>query len=161
MVARPLASRVTESRSSAKGGRAQYRSSSLTPDHIRDGLSNTFLACEKHIRPNVPEDDRSIYNSDEIQQANRAAGQGFCDWDHDPSTGPNGNEFPQTNPLAASPSDEAMPQPWLVFGSWHSGGSCGFVLADGSVRGVDPGVDLETLSRLANISDGQPITGEW
>ena len=72
-----------------------------------------------------------------------------------------GRETFQTNPLAASPTDASMPQPAFVFGSWHAGGSCGFVLADGSVRGIAPSVDLDTLARLANRRDGQVISGEW
>ena len=54
-----------------------------------------------------------------------------------------------------------MTFPWSVFGSWHAGGSCGFVLADGSVRGISPGIDLDTLARLANRHDGLVISGGW
>jgi hypothetical protein len=35
------------------------------------------------------------------------------------------------------------------------------VLADGSVRGISPQVDLDTLARLANRRDGQVISGDW
>jgi prepilin-type N-terminal cleavage/methylation domain-containing protein len=136
-------------------------SGSLTPDHVRDGLSNTLLAGEKHVLQSDLGSDWSIYNGDNLNQFARAAGQGWCDWDHNPSTGTNGNESFQTNPLAASPTDRSMPLPWAVFGSWHAGGSCGFVLADGSVRGISPQVDLDTLARLANRRDGLPITGDW
>ena len=138
---------------------------SLTPDHVRDGLSNTLLAGEKHIRQNVPSSESSIYNGDAGSQFMRVAGQGWCDVDHNPATvaagQTEGRETFQTNPLAASPTDASMPQPAFVFGSWHAGGSCGFVLADGSVRGIAPSVDLDTLARLANRRDGQVISGEW
>jgi prepilin-type N-terminal cleavage/methylation domain-containing protein len=134
---------------------------SITPDHVRDGLSNTLLAGEKHVLQNAPGGDKSIYNGDSASQFLRAAGHGWCDWDHNPGTGANGNEFFQTNPLAASPTDASMTFPWSVFGSWHAGGSCGFVLADGSVRGISPGIDLDTLARLANRADGQAISGDW
>jgi hypothetical protein len=134
---------------------------SITPDHVRDGLSNTLLAGEKHVLQNAPGGDKSIYNGDSASQFLRAAGHGWCDWDHNPGTGANGNEFFQTNPLAASPTDASMTFPWSVFGSWHAGGSCGFVLADGSVRGISPGIDLDTLARLANRRDGLVINGDW
>lgn len=134
---------------------------SVTPDHVRDGLSNTLLAGELHVRPSDIDSQGSIYNGDNVPQAARAAGQAWCDWDHNPSTGANGNERWQTNPLAASPTDASMASPEFVFGSWHSSGVCGFVLADGSVRGIAPQVDLDTLARLANRRDGLPITGEF
>jgi len=145
-------------------GPAPWRGS-LTPDHVRDGLTYTLLAGEKHIRRDVPGSESSIYNGDNGDQSARAAGQAWCDWDHNPSTvAPgqiDGRETFQINPLAASPIDASMPNPGFVFGSWHAGGSCGFVLADGSVRGIAPDVNLDTLARLANRRDGQPITGEW
>jgi hypothetical protein len=138
---------------------------SITPDHVRDGLSNTLLAGEKHVLQNDPGSDGSIYNGDNPNQAARAAGQAWCDWDHNPATSSpgqsDGNERRQINPLAASPTDVSMEFPGFVFGSWHAGGSCGFVLADGSVRGISPQVDLDTLARLANRRDGQVISGDW
>jgi type II secretory pathway pseudopilin PulG len=134
---------------------------SITPDHVRDGLSNTLLAGEKHVDQSQPSAEKSIYNGDEPSQFLRAGGQGWCDWDQNPATGANGNELFQTHPLAASPTDASMPHPSSAFGSWHLGGVCGFVLADGSVRGIAPEVDLDTLARLTNRRDGLPITAEW
>jgi len=138
---------------------------SITPDHVRDGLSNTLLAGEKHVLQNDPGSDDSIYNGDNLNQAARAAGQAWCDWDHNPATSSpgqsDGNERRQTNPLAASPTDALPGEDWRWFGSWHAGGSCGFVLADGSVRGISPQIDLDTLARLANRRDGQAISGDW
>ena len=46
------------------------------------------------------------------------------------------------------------------FGSWHPG-VCQFVFCDGSVRTVSGGVDDLTLSRLAERSDGEVITGGY
>jgi len=96
-----------------------------------------------------------------LLQVVRAAGGGECDRDNNPSTGTNGNESSQTNPLAASPTDALPGEDWRWFGSWHPGGVCGFVLADGSVRGISPQVDLDTLARLANRADGQVLGGDW
>ena len=134
---------------------------SLTSDHVRDGLSNTLLCGEMHVPSTSVDSQRSIYNGDDTTQFVRAAGQAWCDWDQDASMTA---ELFQSNPLAASPTDTSMNKPSestgsskFVFGSWHSGGSCGFVLADGSVRGIAPEVSLDTLSRLANRRDGQPI----
>jgi prepilin-type N-terminal cleavage/methylation domain-containing protein len=138
---------------------------SVTPDHVLDGLSNTLLAGELHVRPSEIDSQGSIFNGDNVNQLARAAGQAWCDWDHNPSTvaagQTDGRETFQSNPLAASPIDSSMPQPGFVFGSWHAGGSCGFVLADGSVRGIAPEVNLDTLARLANRRDGQMITEAW
>ena len=138
---------------------------SLTPAHVRDGLSNTLLCGEMHVPSTSVGSQGSIYNGDEMHQVIRAAGQAWCDWDED---GTMSREVFQSNPLAASPTDTSMNKPiesngrsYFVFGSWHSGGSCGFVLADGSVRGISPEVSLDTLARLANRCDGQQITGEW
>jgi len=134
---------------------------SITPDHVRDGLSNTLLAGEKHVLQNNLGSDGSIYNGDNLVPFARAAGQAWCDWDHNPATGSDGNERRQINPLAASPTDVSMEFPGFGFGSWHAGGSCGFVLADGSVRGISPQIDLDTLARLANRRDGLVISGDW
>ena len=43
------------------------------------------------------------------------------------------------------------------FGSYHSGGTCQFVLGDGSVRAIDPSINTVVLGWLANIRDGQVI----
>ena len=138
----------------------------LTPDHVRDGLSNTLVAGEKHIRQNLPgADANSIYNGDNLYPFLRAAGRGWCDKDNNLSTvaagQSEGREDFQTNPLAASPTDALPGEDWRWFGSWHPGAVCGFVLADGSVRGISPGIDLDTLARLANRADGQAISGDW
>ncbi len=145
-------------------GQSKAADGVLSPSHVRDGLSNTLLAGEAHSRP-ADLSQWSIYNGDHIQSATRAAGQAWCDFDHNPATVESGQaegrETFQTNPLAASPDDHSMPRSDFVFGSWHQGGACGFVLADGSVRGIAATVDLDTLARLANRRDGLPLMGDW
>jgi len=43
------------------------------------------------------------------------------------------------------------------FGSSHAGGVCQFAYGDGSVRGIPPGTDPQTLALLGSISDGQVV----
>ena len=44
------------------------------------------------------------------------------------------------------------------FGGMHPG-VCMFAMGDGSIKGIKTSVDLPTLNRLAERSDGLPITG--
>jgi prepilin-type N-terminal cleavage/methylation domain-containing protein/prepilin-type processing-associated H-X9-DG protein len=139
----------------------------VKPGDVTDGLSNTFLAGEMHLPKLTPPTKNSIdlqgsiYNGDDHNQFTRAAGGGWADADDNPATGTRGREAFQVMPLAASPTDISMPMWSAVFGSWHSGGACGFVMADGSVRTIRPEVSLETLSRLGNRRDGQAIGEAW
>jgi prepilin-type N-terminal cleavage/methylation domain-containing protein len=104
---------------------------------IKDGLSNTLLIGEKH----VPKDlfgyggwDCSMYNGGYYFCSSRSAGIAF--------------------PLAQSIRD-----PGWKFGSYHPA-VCQFVFVDGSVHGISPGIDPQTLERLANIADGE-ILGRY
>ncbi|MEM9410056.1 MAG: DUF1559 domain-containing protein [Planctomycetota bacterium] len=107
---------------------------------IFDGLSNTILVGEKHIRPgtfgmNSPgtlsanTGDGSIYNGDHPWVISRAAGP----------------DFPLAN--RNSPFN-------LQFGSWHPG-VCQFTMGDASVQAVQITVDNEILAALAQRNDGQ------
>ena len=143
------------------------RQGSIKVSDVPDGLSKTLLAGEMHVPRMAPpvknsiDMQGSIYNGDDHNQFVRAAGGGWADKDDNPATGVRGREDFQIMPLAASPTDTSMAWWSAVFGSWHAGGVCGFVMADGSVRGIRPEIDLDTLSRLGNRRDGLPITGEW
>jgi prepilin-type N-terminal cleavage/methylation domain-containing protein/prepilin-type processing-associated H-X9-DG protein len=146
---------------------SQLRRGTVKVSDVPDGLSKTFLAGEMHV-PKLPtavknsiDRQGSIYNGDDHNQFVRAAGGGWADSDDNPATGIRGRENFQVMPLAASPTDISMPWWSAVFGSWHSGGTCGFVMADGSVRWIRPEIDLETLSRLGNRRDGLAISGDW
>ena len=115
---------------------------------ILDGLSNTFLAGEKHVpvgmfgRAKVG--DGSIYNGVWTTYSGRLAGP-----DDPLARGPND----------LSPSTRADAFYARKFGSWHPG-VCQFLFCDGSVKAVRTSIDPLNLRRLAVRSDGQVITSD-
>lgn len=107
---------------------------------ITDGLSNTLVIGEKHIRlgqiGNV-NGDRTIWNGDSIDVLARIGG---------PGKGLVGNLNSTTNQR---------------FGSWHTGGAvCQFVLGDGSVRALKVSIPEATLSLLILRDDGLAIPSD-
>jgi prepilin-type N-terminal cleavage/methylation domain-containing protein len=114
---------------------------------VTDGLSNTLLIGEKHVRPTEfgkeSEGDNSIYNDDNVLALARFAGRQDLG--------------PIDRPLASSIRDNYRPEE--RFGSYHPG-ICQFLLADGSVRPIKISVDVGTLTRLAVRNDGL-IVGDY
>lgn len=116
---------------------------------VTDGLSNTLLLGERHVRPDKlghgpgttqpggNDGDNCIFNGDQAQTSGRIAGPRFL--------------------LARSP-DEGTGSPQLRFGSYHSG-IVNFVFGDGAVRAIATSIDGTNLGRLANRKDGQVYTG--
>lgn len=104
---------------------------------ITDGTSNTFMMGEKHVQVgNFGKygGDCSTYNGDK-GCANRGAGPSLT--------------------LARTIRDNLTNR----FGSYHPG-VCQFVMADGSVRAIRVTINSTMLGYLADIADGQVISGD-
>jgi prepilin-type N-terminal cleavage/methylation domain-containing protein/prepilin-type processing-associated H-X9-DG protein len=124
------------------GDRSHTKISSVT-----DGLSNTLVIGEKHVRPNLfglgpgastNDRDNCIFNGDDVATAGRLAGP--------------------TRPLATHPQEAG--NALQRFGSYHPG-VVNFVFGDGSVRPVSTTLDGTNLGRLAHRADGQVYTGQF
>jgi prepilin-type N-terminal cleavage/methylation domain-containing protein len=106
---------------------------------VSDGLSNTFLAGERHVpmaRLGALPEDGSVYDGNSFHFASRVAGPGAQ--------------------LARNLND--LTAGLYSFGSWHQD-VCHFVMADGSVRSVSDQVSTTVLGSLSNRRDGNPVTG--
>jgi prepilin-type N-terminal cleavage/methylation domain-containing protein len=112
---------------------------------VTDGLSNTFLAGEKHVPQGMfgrlKVGDGSIYNGIWTTYSGRIAGP--------------------EDPLAAGPNDVRPSTNGDAFfarrfGSWHTG-VCQFVYGDGSVKPVRTSIDGANLRRLAVRNDNEVI----
>jgi prepilin-type N-terminal cleavage/methylation domain-containing protein len=105
---------------------------------IADGTSNTLFVGEKH----VPRDAYGLYDLGGDSSA-------YSDQGAQPQI----RSVAVVHGLARSPGDPLNHN----FGSSHAGGVCQFVYGDGSVRGIPPGIDPQTLALLGSISDGQVV----
>ncbi len=119
-----------------------------------DGLSNTIMIGEKHVEMKYIGDettggDGPILGSFAYSII-RVAGSANM------GTGTN-----PVWPIAKGPHDAVNNQRHMVFGSWHAAGTCNFVWGDGSVRPLNPTVDLITLSRLSCRDDGQVPSSDF
>lgn len=107
--------------------------------HISDGLSNTFLAGERHVpttRLGLMPDDGPLYDGNTFHFASRLAGPGVS--------------------LARSANDPTAGV--YSFGSWHLD-VCHFVMADGSVRTFSDQTSTDVLGALSNRHDGNRPEG--
>ncbi len=101
---------------------------------IRDGMTHTILAGEKHMRlENLLQypDDTTAYEADHLFGSARVAGPGYR--------------------IAAGPDDSITN--FMSFGSWHPSG-CNFVFCDGSTRRLVSETDTITLGQFAHRADG-------
>jgi prepilin-type N-terminal cleavage/methylation domain-containing protein/prepilin-type processing-associated H-X9-DG protein len=123
-------------------GRTTFRS-------VQDGLSNTFLAGEKHVPRGqfgrLKVGDGSVYNGIWTTYSGRCAGP------DDPLAAGPGDQTPSGTPAN---SDAVFAR---KFGSWHTG-VVNFAFCDGSTRAVRTGIDGDNLRRLAVRNDGEVIT---
>lgn len=103
-----------------------HQASQLKFDHVRDGLSNTYLVGEKRLcLSDASYDDRGAFFGSDLDTVR---------WTQD-----------------APGSDSELPG--MGFGSVHSGGF-GMLMCDGSVDSVPYEIDPEVHSRLGNRKDG-------
>ncbi len=112
---------------------------------VTDGLSRTFLIGEKHVPPH----GRGLW---------RYYGDNSCFIDSESITyvRPVGPGYK----IASGPEDPSIPdtERGMHFGSYHPGGVCQFVMADGSVRPILANTDTVVLGYLASRHDGQVFT---
>ena len=115
-----------------------FQRSQVQPAHVRDGMTNTFMTCEKYLTTDY-------YTTGEGGSDNHPLYQGY-DRDIAVAGGPN---FP---PYQDRPGAEL----YFHCGSAHSGGFHG-ARCDGSVSMTSYSIDLDVLRRLFNRRDGEPI----
>lgn len=115
-----------------------YLRSEVTPAHIKDGLSHTYLVGEKNLPAGLYEfggdrgDDQSMYSGDDFDIAR---------W----------------TPLGWTPlNDQHGEMGFGRFGGPHPAG-CVFAFCDGSVRVISFSIDAEIHRRLGNRQDKLPI----
>ena len=113
---------------------------------ITDGTSNTFMFCEKHVRPNSlrgKNENRSVFGG-QNNAIRRMAG-----------VGPTGNQRP-LRPI----DDQSGASANESFGGPHSG-VCQFVFCDGSVKPVPLSVSLATPTALAARNGGLIVGNDY
>lgn len=111
-----------------------YLRSLVVPAEIRDGLSHTYLVGEKYWRAGIDAgDDQSMYSG----------------YDYDAYRWTKRNSPPLADGSVSAPDR---------FGSAHPT-VCSFVFCDGSVRGINFGIEPSVHQRLGNRQDGIPIDG--
>ncbi len=102
---------------------------------VIDGLSNTLLVGERHVRAKqfgVPPVDGPIFDGSHLPSIAAVGGDEF--------------------PISPGPDFDADSD--YTFGSWHFG-VCHFAFADGSVHRIGNDIDAVALGRLANRADEQ------
>jgi prepilin-type N-terminal cleavage/methylation domain-containing protein len=116
----------------------QVWSHAVRLESVRDGTSHTLFAGEKH----VPQDAQGLYTLGGDSSAY-----------NDQGAPPQIRSVAVAHGLARSPRDPLNHN----FGSSHAGGVCQFVYGDGSIRGIVPSIDPQTLALLGSINDGQVV----
>jgi prepilin-type N-terminal cleavage/methylation domain-containing protein len=129
---------------------------------ITDGLSNTFLAGEKHVPVNMfgrlKVGDGSIYCGVWTTYSGRIAGIGA-------PLAKGANDLTPTTGTAPAGSTgtwrAATDAVWAKkFGSWHTN-VCQFVFCDGSVKAISTSIDETSLGYLACRYDSQVVSANY
>ncbi len=121
-----------------------FERSEITRGHVRDGMSNTYLICEKHLNP-----DEYTTGSNAADNENLYVG-----WDNDNfrTTYWNASNNTGYRPRRDTPGNHDT----FSMGSAHSEGFQ-VVMCDGSVHMVNYSIDPEVHRRLGSRNDGQPV----
>lgn len=101
-----------------------------------DGVSNTVLVGEKHVRPSrfgIAQEDGAIYNGDHPGSFSRCGGPGY--------------------PIARTRTEAFNNN----FGSDHVQ-FCNFLLGDGSVRNINVLIATDLLGRLTSRNDSNEVS---
>ena len=131
---------IISSRAKCTDGIPQDWLDRITHSYALDGLSNTILTGEMHVpigKLGQSPQDAFIFNGDNLYNLARLGGP--------------------TAPIATNLRGEG--NDLVRWGSWHVG-MCQFALADGSVRSISSTIDTDTLGRLCNRADSQPVSLE-
>jgi prepilin-type N-terminal cleavage/methylation domain-containing protein/prepilin-type processing-associated H-X9-DG protein len=117
---------------------------------IVDGTSNTILVGEKFLQPRYYESGIGLQPDGQGNPGDNSACYQGTDWDN--------TRYPTTNALptqdADSPDLNATQEDQRCFGSPHTGGiNVGMV--DGSVQGVEYGIDPAVWNLMGGRDDGQ------
>jgi prepilin-type N-terminal cleavage/methylation domain-containing protein len=115
---------------------------------VLDGTSNTFLIGEKHVRKTTKfgtAEDRTVYGMTNANNVRRLAGRNTAmpPVDYTICRDDNVNTIQTISNRS--------------FGSRHPA-VCQFVLVDGSVRGFNVTIAIDTLTRLAHRKDGLAVS---
>lgn len=126
-----------------------YLAIGLRFNQILDGLSNTLLLGEKHLRlESLQKNQQNQFSSSDIANLSD-----FCIYAGRPAATP-GRLAGPAYPLAMQLDDAYNCQ----FGSWHSG-VVQFAMCDGSVKPLWLSISTTTLGYLASRYDGKAISG--
>ncbi len=120
----------------------------MTFNKIADGTSKTLVVSEKWVHV-------TLYQGSGGQADDRGWSDG---WDFDALRST--LVPPRSDSTGETPSNDPTEVANYFLGSAHPGGF-NAVFADGSVRGLNYDIDLETLNRLGNRSDGETITQDY
>ena len=114
-----------------------HRRSMTRREHIRDGLTATYLCGERYLNPDSYSDGKACGND-----------QGWdLGYDYDV------NRWTKLQPLRDKPGTGGCDE---MFGSPHASGFH-MAMCDGSIHSISFSIDLDTHKRLGNRKDGNTV----